>query len=155
VISAAAEVVRDFINTYEPQTGDERLRGWLGECDADELARAAEIREGLRAVLIDPSVRVDLTFVPVRLTFEGGSPNLVACGDSAFDRAMAAVADAIRQCAADGTWSRLKVCARDSCRWAYYDESRNQARRWCSMAGCGTHVKNKRAYSRQVQRRQR
>lgn len=54
---------------------------------------------------------------------------------------------AIRQAAEDGTWTRLKVCARDTCRWAYYDSSRNQARRWCSMAGCGTYIKMKRAYA--------
>jgi predicted RNA-binding Zn ribbon-like protein len=151
VISAAAELVRDFVNTYEPQTGEERLRSFLPEdCGPDDLARAAAIREGLRAVLIDHTAPVDPDFSPVRLSFEGGTPHFVACEDSAFDRAMAAVADAIRQCSADGTWPRLKVCARDSCRWAYYDESRNHARRWCSMAGCGTHVKNKRAYSRRI-----
>ncbi|MFI2651942.1 CGNR zinc finger domain-containing protein [Micromonospora fulviviridis] len=39
------------------------------------------------------------------------------------------------------------MCDRDTCRWAYYDASRNQARRWCSMAGCGNHVKMRRAYA--------
>jgi predicted RNA-binding Zn ribbon-like protein len=39
------------------------------------------------------------------------------------------------------------VCDRDTCRWAFYDASRNQARRWCSMAGCGNHIKMHRAYA--------
>ena len=43
-------------------------------------------------------------------------------------------------------WTRLKVCARDSCRWAFYDTSRNRSGRWCSMAGCGNIVKMRRAY---------
>ena len=37
----------------------------------------------------------------------------------------------------DGTWGRLKACAEDGCRWAFYDASRNQSGRWCSMAVCG------------------
>ncbi|WP_198671650.1 CGNR zinc finger domain-containing protein [Desertihabitans aurantiacus] len=36
------------------------------------------------------------------------------------------------------------MCARDSCRWAFDDASRNQVRRWCSMAGCGNHIKMQR-----------
>ncbi len=52
--------------------------------------------------------------------------------------------DAIRASTAAGEWERLKVCARDTCRWAFYDASRNHARRWCSMAGCGNYVKMRR-----------
>lgn len=47
------------------------------------------------------------------------------------------VADAM----AAGTWSRLKVCANDTCRWAFYDESRARTGRWCSMKGCGNRAK--------------
>jgi len=32
---------------------------------------------------------------------------------------------------------RLKVCANDACRRAFYDASRNRARRWCNGARCG------------------
>jgi predicted RNA-binding Zn ribbon-like protein len=53
----------------------------------------------------------------------------------------------MRQSTEDQTWERLKVCDRDSCRWAFYDTSRNRAGRWCSMAGCGNHIKMKRAYA--------
>ncbi len=41
----------------------------------------------------------------------------------------------------------VKVCDRASCRWACYDTSSNQGRRWCSMAGCGNQVKMRRAYA--------
>jgi predicted RNA-binding Zn ribbon-like protein len=81
---------------------------------------------------------------PLRVIIVGA---LAPVRAAAFDRAMAALVDAIRACGQDSTWSRLKVCARDSCRWAFYDESRNQARRWCSMAGCGNHIKMRRAYA--------
>jgi predicted RNA-binding Zn ribbon-like protein len=42
---------------------------------------------------------------------------------------------------ATGEWSRLKTCARESCRWVFYDASRNRSGRWCSMQVCGNREK--------------
>jgi predicted RNA-binding Zn ribbon-like protein len=42
---------------------------------------------------------------------------------------------------ADGSWYRLKSCRKDSCRWAFYDRSRNRSRSWCSMSVCGNRMK--------------
>jgi predicted RNA-binding Zn ribbon-like protein len=179
VVPLAARLVRDFVNTYEPQLDEEnlttpdRLRAWFAErqlipSDAKfrpaDLAAAVTIREGLRSVLLghaghptDPTAqeRLDLALaaVPVRLALADGGPRLVAAGGSAADQALVRLLDAIRQCAEDHTWSRLKVCDRDSCRWAYYDASRNQVRRWCSMAGCGNYVKMRRAYAARTNRK--
>jgi predicted RNA-binding Zn ribbon-like protein len=61
--------------------------------------------------------------------------------------AVAGLLTAIDRAERDQTWERLKVCARDTCRWAFYDASRNRSGRWCSMAGCGNHIKMKRAYA--------
>ncbi|HEV7931895.1 MAG TPA: CGNR zinc finger domain-containing protein [Actinomadura sp.] len=47
------------------------------------------------------------------------------------------VYDAMR----DWTWRRLKACPEDACNYTFYDTSRNGARVWCSMAGCGSKVK--------------
>jgi predicted RNA-binding Zn ribbon-like protein len=41
----------------------------------------------------------------------------------------------------DGTWRRLKACHAETCRWVYYDRSRNESRRWCSMEICGNRSK--------------
>jgi predicted RNA-binding Zn ribbon-like protein len=41
----------------------------------------------------------------------------------------------------DGTWARLKVCPEDTCRWAFYDSSRNCSGTWCTMASCGNRHK--------------
>jgi len=202
----AARLLRDFVNTYEPQTGEETLtsadalRDWFADRhlvppDAGlgprDLALARTIREGLRSALLSetaghdretpgngPEVARDgrgnaaedrgnaaegpgnaaegrgiagdglnraFAEVPVRLAYSPGGWHLEAAGPRAADRAFAALVDAVRQCTGDGTWQRLKVCARDTCHWAFFDASRNQVRRWCSMAGCGTHIKNKRA----------
>ena len=60
---------------------------------------------------------------------------------------MARLLAAVDRARADGVWERLKVCARDECRWAYYDASRNRSGRWCSMTDCGNRVKMRRAYA--------
>ena len=61
--------------------------------------------------------------------------------------AVGALLDAVLRCQVDGDWERLKVCAEDSCRWAYFDASRNRSGRWCSMSECGNRVKMRRAYA--------
>lgn len=169
----AARLVRDFINTREPQIDEESLitpddlrewfaeRRWLpagAQLHPADVAAAITVREGLRAVLLGhaghPSepgaveaLNEALIDLPVRMSFTDQGYRLVSAVDTPFGQAAAQLADAIRQCCEDGTWPRLKVCARDTCRWAFYDSSKNQVRRWCSMAGCGNHVKMQRAYA--------
>ena len=178
-VPAAAALVRDFINTFEPQIDDESLttpaalRDWFADrgllrgsagLGADDLAVAVAVREGLRALLLghaghdaDPAAAAALdralAEVPVRVALGDGGYRLVPVHATAFGAAMAGLLDAIRQCREEHTWTRLKVCDRDTCRWAFYDASRNQARRWCSMAACGNHVKMRRAYAARTGRR--
>jgi predicted RNA-binding Zn ribbon-like protein len=166
-------LIRDFVNTYEPQVDGESLPSsdalgdWLVEqqlvpagtvvSDGD-LATTLVVREGLRHVLLghaghepDPNridaLRAALADLPVRLDFDVDGYRLVSIRTDPAGQALAQLLDAVRQTTQDGTWPRLKVCARDTCRWAFYDASRNQVRRWCSMAGCGNYVKMKRAYA--------
>lgn len=98
-VPPAVRLVRDFVNTYEPQvdeealTAPERLRDWFadrGLVPADarlrpaDLALAITVREGLRSVLLghaghraDPAALADLdralAAVPVRMTFADGA----------------------------------------------------------------------------------
>ena len=95
-----------------------------------------------------------LAELPLRMTFGQQGYRLVSVTDTPIGQAIGQLADAIRECAEGGSWPRLKVCARDSCRWAFYDASRNQVRRWCSMAGCGNHIKMRRAYAARKSRAQ-
>jgi len=44
----------------------------------------------------------------------------------------------------EGDWRRLKICANDACRWAFYDESRNRIRIWCDSTRCGNVMKVRR-----------
>jgi predicted RNA-binding Zn ribbon-like protein len=173
VVPPAARLIRDFINTYEAQTDDESLtstdalRNWLAEqrllsgdaaVDGAALRTAVTVREGLRNVLLghaghdpDPTVgdalRATLADLPMRLDIGTDGYRLVSTRADPVGQAFGELLDAIRQSSQDGTWPRLKVCARDTCRWAFYDSSRNQVRRWCSMAGCGNYVKMRRSYA--------
>jgi len=173
----AATLLRDYVNTREPQVGTDRLDGpavmaeWFEvrglspartPLSGRHVQQAIDVREGLRALFMihaghDPDVhaleRLEqvLAEIPVRVKLDSeGYALLPSPSTHPLAGPVAGIADAIRQCSEDGTWQRLKVCARDSCRWAFYDASRNQVKRWCSMAGCGNHVKMKRAYARRA-----
>lgn len=52
----------------------------------------------------------------------------------------------------NGTWSRLRACRKQTCRWAYYDRAKNASRAWCSMATCGNQMKAQRRREREKQR---
>jgi predicted RNA-binding Zn ribbon-like protein len=47
-----------------------------------------------------------------------------------------------------GTWARLRACRKPSCRFAYYDRTKNASRAWCSMATCGNQAKAQRRRAR-------
>ena len=48
---------------------------------------------------------------------------------------------------------RVRQCpGTGDCGWLFLDTSRNGTRRWCSMEGCGSRVKMRRAYERKKQR---
>ena len=58
--------------------------------------------------------------------------------------------EGIRVAQRDDDWSRLKICDRGTCRWAFYDHSRNNSSRWCASSICGAREKSMRAYRRRV-----
>jgi predicted RNA-binding Zn ribbon-like protein len=45
------------------------------------------------------------------------------------------------RCCRHALWERLQVCPEDDCAGAFYDESRNRSRRWCSMNVYGNRQK--------------
>jgi predicted RNA-binding Zn ribbon-like protein len=47
-----------------------------------------------------------------------------------------------------GETGRIRICGGPDCGWIYVDRSRNQLRRWCQMATCGTREKSRRRYRR-------
>jgi predicted RNA-binding Zn ribbon-like protein len=174
------EVVRDFINTRDVEKGTEELdgpeglRGWLaarGLLDGDaavevrDVDLARDVREALRALVLcnnegcAPEKEAVLTLnraaalaqLSVRF-HDDGSAHLeptVPGVPSALGRLLAIVYGSRRE----GTWARLKACRSDTCRWAYFDQSKNHSRNWCSMDVCGSQSKARAYRRRQAQRR--
>jgi predicted RNA-binding Zn ribbon-like protein len=166
-------LVQLFVNTNDLETGPDlipdaaALRDWMhdrGLLDADDSvtdedhARAIELREAIRELVSahaglphDPAAA---DVVNAAATRAGLRPVLADPATrfepavTGVDGALGRIVAAIHEATADGTWSRLKACERDVCRWAFYDHSKNRSGHWCSMAVCGQREKNRRAYRR-------
>ena len=126
---------------------------------ADEYVAARELRGVLRTLALLNTVgeppdepvrrafgsavsRVSLRFeldddgsVCIEPTSEGGM------------RALGLIVASVADAQASGAWRRLKACREESCRWLFYDASRNCSSNWCSMSICGNRSKTS-AYRR-------
>jgi predicted RNA-binding Zn ribbon-like protein len=143
------------------------LRRWLAgqelvaprtRITATDLDRARVAREGLRELIAarnagDQSLRNELNgaftgaSLEVRLTSRGAE--LVPVGATGVDRALGSLVAILTQAMVDGSWQRLKVCPGPHCGWVFYDHSRNNSGRWCSMNVCGGREKARAHYRRQ------
>jgi len=172
----ALERLIDFVNTNEPQVAHdllrdpERTRSWLvaegfevGELGHDDWAATIALREGVRAAAaanngygVDTGAVAALGQAIDRLGFTvraGADAQLEVASTTPPGRALAPLVGALMTAQADGSWTRVKACARDSCRWLFYDTTRNRSRTWCTGATCGSREKARRAYRRQVAKR--
>ncbi len=61
--------------------------------------------------------------------------------DDALDRPLWPLVKSAVDLLMTGDQRRLRECAADDCGWLFYDTSRNQSRRWCSMQSCGNRAK--------------
>ena len=98
----------------------------------DEVNRALAAREQIELVAADDGVRLGHSHV----------------GD-AVDDLLARIAEPIVREIGNGHDERIRICANDTCRWLFYDESRAGRRRWCDMATCGNRAKAQRHRARQ------
>jgi predicted RNA-binding Zn ribbon-like protein len=171
-------LVQAYINSFfdlEAEWGadlfatPDRLESWLAErgllpaettLRLRDRIRAIAVREGLRglaagnndaspeaaaASLADVNRAAAGARVEVLLEAEG--PRFAATG-SGLDRALGVVLAITGTAMLDGTWQRLKTCPGHHCGWAFYDHSRNQTGRWCSMSVCGGREKARAHYRR-------
>ena len=120
-----------------------------------ELARIRRVRSALREV-VDSVVEArtpDADAVHlVNAVLEGRRPTRIELDGSALrighrhadtpvDDALALIAEAIVEELASGRPERMRVCANDRCRWAFFDSSPTGRRRWCDMRSCGNQAK--------------
>jgi predicted RNA-binding Zn ribbon-like protein len=173
------ELVRAFINSADVEAGTDLLGTtagmgeWLRERDlpgasdpigADDHTTALAVREALRDLITeDASGRIsdratrilaDAARVsPLRVAFNGNGGTALQPVGSGVPALVARILAEVVLADVAGTWSRLKICRNDACRWAFYDTSRNHAGVWCSMAICGNRAKGRAYRGRQVGRR--
>ena len=161
----ALELVQAYVNTNDIEGRrdmvgrPELMRGWLTEqrllepeehvSDA-EFLHLLEVREALRALAlanngrpldasaVDTLNRAASRSLAVQFTPRGETVDATGNGvDRVVGRLLAAVFDSMRE----SSWSRMKACRRDVCRWLFYDHSRNRSSSWCSMSICGNRTK--------------
>ena len=169
------ETLRRFINTWYVEKGLDAiaespgLAAWLHEhgllergvaVDERDVAEAQAFREALRALIatnhghpMTADAEAVLQRVGARaataFAYEPATRALVleprsAGIEHAFARLLRLVYDAQHE----ATWSRLHLCARETCRWAFYDTSKNHSAQWCEMAVCGNRAKAQRRRAR-------
>jgi predicted RNA-binding Zn ribbon-like protein len=134
-------------------------RGLPGRVSEETLTRAVRLREALRSLMfannggpVDPAavrlVNAEIKVGALRPTIQPDGSSVAvrwAGGGGVLAAVLAEVVGAI----ADGSWSRMKACAADDCRYAFYDHTRNRSGRWCDVAGCGANARM-RAYRRRL-----
>jgi predicted RNA-binding Zn ribbon-like protein len=168
----ALDLIRHFENTRDLLDGADQLDGlehasqWCLSnglppvTNPASLERLRNFREALRDVLFAnnhqadyrtaweglrpfvSSARLDLTIDPERGL--GLKP-----AEQGSESAIASLLALVYEALVDGTWSRLRACRKASCRFAYYDHTKNGSRAWCSMASCGNQAKAQRRRQRE------
>lgn len=93
----------------------------------DAVNRALAGRERIEIIAAEDGVRLGHSHV--------GDP---------IDDLLARIADSIVREIGGSREDRIRICANDTCRWIFFDESRAGRRRWCDMATCGNRAKARR-----------
>ena len=163
-------LIQAFVNTVDLQDGLEELtdpntlRAWLvanglmGTAQAVEesdLKHAIALREAIRGVVGGNSgahiYPVDIATLNGAAAASGLHMRFGADGKPRLEPAVSGVVGAMGRIVATlysamegASWTRLKLCGSSTCRWAFYDRSKNHSSRWCKMASCGNREKARR-----------
>ena len=172
-------LVQSFLNTRwdlrterrsETFSSPQALADWLASLgltdgrtclDGTDLVCAVTVREGLRALAfannghpldrgaID-AMREASSGASTGIRIEPDGPRFVAGAATGLDAALGALFAITARAMIDGSWSKLKACPGRHCGWVFYDQSRNQSARWCSMKVCGDREKSRAYYRRRT-----
>jgi predicted RNA-binding Zn ribbon-like protein len=156
-ILVSAEALRDWLQARGLAAGPKRLT-------SHDLDRALAVREGLRALafanndhILDrgaiDAMRQASAGAGTEIYIEPDGPRFVADATTGVEGAIGALFAITARAMIDGSWQRLKACPGRHCGWAFYDHSRNQSGRWCSMKVCGDRDRARAYYQRKTARR--
>src|SRR6266852_5767697 len=163
-------LVQAFVNTVDIQDGPEELSDpsalerWLvahglmesgQEVSGADVTNAIAVREAIRGVI---GANTGATIYPLDIATLNGAgaasrlrARFGADGKARLEPeaggatgAVGRMVSAVFTAMADEDWDRLKLCGSSTCRWAFFDRSRNHSSRWCTMASCGNRQKARR-----------
>ena len=168
--TGALGLVQAYVNSVDLQDGPEELSdpnplgAWLVArglmepgplvTEAD-LKHAIAVREAIRGLIgansggkvypVDVAILNEAaTASRLRARFAADGKARLEPEASGVEGAMGRIVAAVYAAMADEDWSRLKLCGSQTCRWAFFDRSRNHSSRWCTMASCGNRQKARR-----------
>jgi predicted RNA-binding Zn ribbon-like protein len=137
---------------------DQVAVAWQQNPDAGrkDLRAAIELRESLYAALtaLGDARSPDLAPITTRWTTAAPRAALRMTSDGARLQAAPLIPDRLAFAAVDLVTgldlTRLRACPTDEggCGWLFLDHSRNNSRRWCVMADCGTQAKSRKLTAR-------
>ena len=169
--------VQGLANTIASEPEEERLldpgsaRRWMiesglatrsVEVGEPELAGLVEAREVLRDLIevnltgkrprdLDARLGALARSHPVELApTSGGDLDLDLEPAATVDELISQMLGIVYRAQAESKWERLKICASDECRWAFYDRSKNRGGTWCQMETCGNLINNRAYRSRRA-----
>ncbi len=145
LVSVNVDLLVDFLNTddsgVEVLTDDAAGCRWFREHGLPtkglDVREARRVRDALRCAVEGEQPISDIGCVPLTACVTEDGLDLVS-----HHPLGAIVATAVRL-VFEGRWDRLKLCDADTCRYAFYDGSKNRSGKWCSMAICGNRAKTK------------
>jgi predicted RNA-binding Zn ribbon-like protein len=163
-------LVQAFVNTLDMEPGSEELEDprslhdWLvskglmegAQSVGDpDLKHAIALREAMRSVIGGNSglriYPIDLATLNEAATASRLRMKFGADGHARLEPEAVGAVGAMGRLVASlyaamqtEEWDRLKLCGSGTCRWAFYDRSKNHSSRWCTMASCGNREKARR-----------
>jgi predicted RNA-binding Zn ribbon-like protein len=168
--SGVLGLVQSYVNTVDLQDGPEELttpntlKEWLvahglmeapAAVEESDLKHAIALREAIRGLVGSNSGGIVYPLDVATLNEAASASQLRArFGPDGKARlepeatgvvgAMGRLVAAVFAAMSEDDWARLRLCSSPTCRWAFYDRSRNHSSRWCTMASCGNREKARR-----------
>lgn len=167
--SGVLGLVQAYVNTTDLEDATDQLNdpntlvAWLvakglmssGDASEADVKHAIAVREAIRGVI---GANTGASVFPVdiatlngaaaasRLRARFGSDGRARLEPEAggVEGALGRMVAAVFAAMGDDDWERLKLCGSHTCRWAFFDKSRNHSSRWCRMASCGNRQKARR-----------
>ena len=147
------------------EEGEGASKGWDGGSEGRRVfERALALREDLREIVeaivggervrqgaidgVNALLRSRPGYPQIERTPEGFEKRFRAERDEPLGALLVPIAESAADLLAEEDPSLLKKCENPECVLHFYDTSKNHARRWCSMSGCGNRMKAQAHYRR-------